>query len=203
MKLIIRIESNCENEHENIEEFLLSFGSTQIERIWFNGYLIEIFNENLNSEDEYSFYYEVYPCSSYFYGLREAISKSTIHIWIEKILFSSKEFSAILRAAKHVKEVQFINCKILTDGEHEFGEMEGWKIEILWVGFYNNVYKQLRDYEDSYMKIFLSIVGCTNLLKSLKLIKFNCGREIELKLLSKAKVILGNDYDLLMPKFKG
>ena len=65
-ELKIYIKSNCENEHENIEEFLLSFGSTQIGRIIFEGHSIKIQNENLNSEYEHSVYYKVFPCSSYF-----------------------------------------------------------------------------------------------------------------------------------------
>ena len=117
-------------------------------------------------------------------------------------MFSSKEFSAILRAAKHVEKLHFTDCKILTDGEHELGEMEGWQIEILQIHYYINAYTLSRDYEDSYLKIFLAIVGCPNLLKSLKQIKFNCEREIEMKLLSKAKELLGDDYDILMPSFK-
>ena len=202
--LRIRINSHCENEHENIEKFLLSFGSTKIEGIWFLGRSIKIEYENLNlnSEDENSLYYEVFPCSSYFYGLREAISKSTKYVWIDEILFSSKEFSAILRAAKHVEKLCFNDCKILTDGEYELGEMEGWQIDLLWVGFYNNVYKHSRDFEDCCMKIFSSIVGCTNLLRSLGKLEFKCEKEMKWKLLSKAKKILGNDYDLLMPKLK-
>ena len=52
------------------------------------------------------------------------------------------------------------------------------------------------------MKIFLSIVGCTNLLKSLNIIRFGCGEEIMKKLLSRAKEILCNDYNMLMPTFE-
>ena len=201
-ELRITIKSNWENEHDNIEEFLLSFGSTQIEGIWLFGHSIRIQNENLNSEDECSFYYEVYPCSVYFYGLRHVMSKATNCINIYKILLSSKEFSAIIRAVKHVKELYFTNCKILTDEEYELGEMEGWQIEVLQVGYYNHIYKHSRDYEDSCMKIFLSIVGCPNILRSLRKIRFTWGEEIGKKLLSKAKEILGNDYDILMPRFE-
>ena len=129
--------------------------------------------------------------------------KATKSIWILDLLFNSKEFSSILRAAKHVKELDFTNCKILTDGEHELGQMEGWQIEILWIGYYyDDVYTNLRDYEGSCMKIFLSIVGCTNLLRSLKCLKIKCDRKMKNKLLSKAKEILGNDYDMLMPRFE-
>ena len=195
-ELQIFINSKCENEHENIEDFLLSFGSSQIKVIRFHGYSIGIQDENFNS------YYEVFPCSGYFYGLRDVISKATIVIWIDKISFSSKEFSAIFRAAKHAKDLYFTYCKILTDDECELGEMEGWQIKLLWISGDNLVYKHSRDYEDSCMKIFLSIVGCINLLRSLRYLKFGCGEEMKKKLLSKAKDILGNDYDLLMPRFK-
>ena len=129
--LSISIRSNCENESENIEKFLLSFGSTKIDSIWLLGYSIKIENKNLNSEDEHSSYLKIYPCSDYFYGLREAISKAVKYILIDEILFSSKEFSSILRAAKHVKNLFLTNCKIFTDGEYELGEMEGWQIEYL------------------------------------------------------------------------
>ena len=200
-ELRIFIKSNCENEHDNIKEFLLSFGSTQIEEIRFYGHSSRVQNENYDSKDEYSYYYEVYPCSIYFYGLRDVISKATKSVWIERISFSSKEFSAILRAAKHVKDLCFTDCKILTDGECELGEMERWQIELLWVGDYIQVPKHWRDYEDSCMKIFLSILGCSNLLRSLRKIRFNCGEEMERKLLSKAKEVLGDDYDILMPNF--
>ena len=130
------------------------------------------------------------------------MSKATKSIWIYDLLLSSKKFSAIVRAAKHVKQLCFINCKILTDDEHQFAQMEGWQIEILKIDYYTHVYKNLRDYEDSCMKIFLSIVGCPNLLRSLKCLKTNCGGEMKKKLLSRAKEILGNDYDVLMPSFE-
>ena len=195
-ELQIFINSNCKNEHENIEDFLVSFGSSQIKVIRFHGSSIEIQDENFNS------YYEVFPCSGYFYGLRDTLSKATIAILIHKLLLSSKEFSAILSAAKHVEDLYFSYCKILTDDEHELGQMEGWQIKLLWICYSSHVYKHSRDYEDSCMKIFLSIVSCTNLLKSLRYLKFGCGEEIKKKLLSKAKDILGNDYDLLMPRFK-
>ena len=199
-ELSIDIKSNWENEHENIEEFLLSFGSTQIEGIIFKGPLIQIQNEKVNSEDEYYFYLKVFPCFSYFYWLRVAISKATRYIRIYRILFSSEEFSAILRAAKQVKELDFVDCKILTDDEHELGQMEGWQMEILQVADYIHAYKHLRNYNNSCMKIFLSILGCPNLLKSLKQIRFDCQKEMKKKLLSKSKKILGNDYEMLMPR---
>ena len=201
--LRIRFESHCENEYEDIEEFLLSFGSTKIKEIIFEGHSIQIDNRYSNSEEEYSYYFEVFPCSSYFYWLRDVMSKAIKCIWIYRILLSSKEFSAILRATKHVKRLYFVDCKILTDYEHELGEMEGWQIEFLEVDYTINAYKYLKDYEDMCMKIFLSIVGCPNLLRSLRLngIRFNCRKEMKDKLLSKAKEILGNDYDTLMPSF--
>ena len=151
-RLRIEIESNYENDHENIEEFLLSFGYTQIERFIFHGYSIRIQNENYDSEIEYSVYFKVFPCSGYFYGLRDVMSKAIEYIWIEEILFSSKEFSVILRAAKHVKQLHFTDCTILTDDEHELGQMEGWQIEYLQVYYYIHVYKHLIDCEDSYIK---------------------------------------------------
>ena len=129
------------------------------------------------------------------------MSKATKYIMINQILMNSKEFSAILRIAKHVKELYFHNCKILTDEECELGKMEEWQIELLRVGYYFHVYKHSRDYEDSCMKIFLSILGCPNLLRSLTKIEFICEREIEKKLLSKAKEILGDNYDMLKAKF--
>ena len=201
-ELRIRIEPNCENDIENIEEFLLSFCSTQIETFMFQGHSIKIQNENLDSEGQYSSYFEVFPCFNYFYGLRYVMSKATKYINIYKILLSSKEFSAILRAAKHVEKLKFIDCKILTDEEYELGQMEGWQIEFLQVGYIIRVYKHSRDYEDSWMKIYLSIVCCPNLLRSLRHLIFNCGGEMKKKLLSKAKEILGNDYDILMPRFE-
>ena len=200
--LRIRIESNCENEDENIEEFLLSFGSTQIKWFIFRGLSIRIENKSFNSKGEYSSYYEVFPCSSYFWWLRDVMSKTAKYIWIKEILLNSQEFSAILRAAKHVERLHFTDCKILTDGEHDLGQMEGWQVEYLEIGNFIHVCKNSRDYEDSCMKIFLSIVGCTNLLRSLRKIEFDCGEKMKKKLLSKAKEILGNDYDILMPSFK-
>ena len=200
-KLIITIKSHCENEHKNIEEFLLSFGSTQIKEITFEGHSIKVQNENPNSKTKISSYLEVFPCSSYFYGLRDAMSKVTKYIMINNILFSSKEFSAILRAAKHVERLYFGSWKILTDFECELGEMEGWQIEYLKIGDALNAYKHSRDYEDSCIKIFLSILGCRNLLKSLKQIRFMY-EEMKEKILSKAKEILGDDYDMHKAKFK-
>ena len=199
--LTICLNSNYKNENENIEDFLLSFGSSQIEEIMIKGHSIEIQNENLNSEGEHSSYLIVFHCSSYFYGLRDVISKATTSISINRILFSSKEFSAILRAAKHAKQLYFSNCNILTDADYELGQMEGSQIEILRVADYLHVSKHSRDYEGNFMKIFLSILGCPNLLRSLSYLRFNWGGEMKKKLLSKAKEILGNDYDILMPSF--
>ena len=161
-------------------------------------------NENPNSEGEYSSYLKVFPCSGYFNGLRDVLSKATKYICIEEILLSSKEFSAIVRAAKHVKELSFTDCKIHTDEEYELGQMEGWQIEFLQVYYCSHVYKHIRGYDESCLKIFLSILGCPNLLKSLRLngIILYCREEMEKKLLSKAKEILGDDYDVLMPNFK-
>ena len=130
------------------------------------------------------------------------MSKTAKYIWIKEILLNSQEFSAILRAAKHVERLHFTDCKILTDGEHDLGQMEEWQVEYLEIGNFIHVCKNSRDYEDSCMKIFLSIVGCTNLLRSLRKIEFDCGEKMKKKLLSKAKEILGNDYDILMPSFK-
>ena len=118
------------------------------------------------------------------------------------MLFSGKEFSEILRAVKHVKELKFYNWKVITDDEHELGQMEGWKIEILWFGYYHHVHKYFGDYEKSCIMVFLSIIGCPNLLKSLREIKFTWGEEIEKKLLSKAKEIFGIDYNMLIPCLK-
>ena len=198
MYLSVDIKSNCEDEHENIEEFLLSFGSTQIGLVIFKGNSILIHDENCNSEYENSLYFEVYPCSSYFYGLRDAISKATMYAWIDTILFSSKEFSSIFRAAKLVKQLHFVNCKILTDGECELEQMEGWQIEILSAGNYVYAYKHKRGYEDSCMKIFISILGCRNLLKSLRKIEFRCGRDMGKKLISKVEEILDSYYHMQM-----
>ena len=201
--LRIRIESHCENEHENIEEFLLSFNSTQINEIIFYGHSSKIENKKYYSKAKYYSYFEVYPCSDYFYGLRDVMSKATKHIWIYRILLNSEEFSAIVRAAKHVEKLHFTDCKILPVSKCELGEMEGWLIEFLWVGFNYDGYEYFRDYNNSCMKIFLSILGCPNLLRSLKQIKFGCREEIKKRLLSKAKEILGNDFDIIMSKFEG
>ena len=159
--LRIFIESHFENEHENIEEFLLSFSSTQIEGIIFRGHSIIIHNENYDTKEEYFDYYEVFPCSSYFYGLRDAMSKATKFIYINTILLSSKEFSAILRASKHVKELRFFDCKILTDEEYELSEMEGWRIDFLQVYYYI-------DCSNAYLNPHLLIYAKSNYHRKLK-----------------------------------
>ena len=186
------------NKCENIEEFLLSFGSTQIEGFTFQGHPNWIQNVNYNSEDENSLYFEDFPCSNYFYGLRDAISKAAMYVWIDRILLSGKEFSAIVRAAKHAKILFLTNCKITTDAECELGQMEGWQIQFLTVECYFHAYKLSRYYEDNYMKIFLSIISCQHLLRSLKRIQFNCGRDMREMLISKAEEILDSDYDIQM-----
>ena len=196
--LKIYIISNCENEHENIEEFLLSFGSTKIKGLRFQGNSNLITNENHESKNEHCSYFKVYPCSSYICGLRDVISKATIAVWINSISLNSKEFSSIVRAAKHVKILFLTRCKIITDGECELGEMEGWQIEYLTVDCYYHSYKRSRGYEDSCMKIFLSILGYQNLLRSLRKIEFKCERNMGERLLFKAKEILGSDYDMQM-----
>ena len=160
-------------------------------------------NEKYDSKNKDSVrsFTKVFPCSNYFIGLRDVMSKATKSSWISSLELKSQEFSFLIRAAKQVKELVFSNCKFLTCSAYDFGQMENWKIELLRIVNYHNAYSDLQEYEDSLMEIFSSIINCTNLITSLTEIRFDCSSDVKIKLLEYAKEVLGDRYNKTMPIF--
>ena len=72
--------------------------------------------------------------------------------------------------------------------------MEGCKIEALQIYKGYRVYDSQSDYEDTLMKIFVAIIRCSNLIRSLRHLSFECNEKMENSLLEKAKGEL-NDID--------
>ena len=63
--------------------------------------------------------------------LREAFSKWTEKIHLDKVVLSWYEFCSLVKASRGVKVLMIQNCTILTDYEWDFGNMHDCKIEIL------------------------------------------------------------------------
>ena len=64
--------------------------------------------------------------------------------------------------------------------------MEGCKIKELKIDYIDKVYDSLSDYEDSLVKIFISIIHCSNLIRSLRKLSLWLNGKIEDLLLEKA-----------------
>ena len=81
--------------------------------------------------------------------------------------------------------------------------MNSWAIEEFEIGYYfGQVYDDLRDYEQSLMRILIAILHCSNLTWSLNKLTFRCCDAMKIKLFKKAKEILKEKYDKLMPSLE-
>ena len=69
--------------------------------------------------------------TDYLYIFRETFSKITMKIEISCFELNSDEFSTLVKAAKGVKTLSFIYCKINSDSEWDFGDMKEWKLNSL------------------------------------------------------------------------
>ena len=196
--------SLCDEEQDIIQKFLRNFCNTQIRELHFQGKSIKIENEyySPDSIDSDRYIRVVYPCSNIFLELRCLISRVTLCIEIWDLELKSKEFSQLIKAAKQTKELEFWDCKILTDFEFDFKQMDGCQIEKIKIGYIYQVYDTWKKYEDCLMQIFLAIIHCPNLIKSLKYINFSCNESMKIKLLGKAKEVLGDKYKIIMPSLE-
>ena len=147
-----------EREQLNIQKFLKSFGSTKIEEFRFEGHSILVEDQSSSRDSHRIYLYKVFPCSNIFLELRHAVSRVTDFIEISYLELKGKEFCQLVRASIHALELQFRNCKILTDTKFDFGEMEGCKIEALQIDDDYQVYDNQSDYEETVMKIFVAII---------------------------------------------
>ena len=129
----------------------------------------------------------LYPCSNIFLELRHAVSRVTDKIYIWNLELKGKEFCQLVRASIQAFELEFWNCKILTETEFDFGQMEGCKIQALKIDYSYKVYDSWSDYEDCLMKIFVAIIRCSNLIRSLRNLYFRCNYKMKNLLLEKAK----------------
>ena len=190
--LHIFLRSEWEKEQSNIQKFLKSFGSTKIKAFYFEGHSIRAKDQSSSSDSIYL--NKVFPCSNIFLELRHAVSRVTDSIGIARLELKGKEFCQLVRASIHALELEINYCKILTDTKFDFGEMEGCKIESLRIYNGYQVYDSQSDYEDTVMNIFVAIIYCSNLIRSLKRLSFGCDKKMKNSLLEKAKGEL-NDID--------
>ena len=183
-----------EREQLNIQKFLKSFGSTKIEEFRFEGHSILVEDQSSSRDSNRIYLYKVFPCSNIFLELRHAVSRVTDFIEISYLELKGKEFCQLVRASIHSLELQFRNCKILTD-KFDFGQMEGCKIEALQIDDDYQVYDNQSDYEETVMKIFVAIIKWSNLIRSLRKLSFNYNEYgMKYSLLNRAKEEL-NDID--------
>ena len=149
-----------------------SFGFTKIEEFYFEGHLILVDDQVSSSDSDRADLLTVFPCSSIFLELRHVVSRITDNIIIARLELTGKEFCQLVRASIQVFELQFWSCLILTDTELDLGQMEGCKIEALKIGYVDKIYDSWSDYEDCLMKIFVAIIHCSNLIRSLRKLSF-------------------------------
>ena len=147
-----------------------SFGSTKIDHFYFQGHSILAYDQASDSDS--ADLRTVFPCSNIFLELRHAVSRVTDYIEIRWLELKGKEFCQLVRASIHAFELDFYNCKILTDTEFDFGQMEGCKILGLKIDYSFHVYDSWSDYKDSLTKIFLAIIHCSSLIRSLRKLYF-------------------------------
>ena len=155
-------------------------------------------NDDYEDDDSFQYLNVVYPCS-FFLEFTYAVSRVTDYIEIWRLEFSSKEFSQLIKASKQSKELRFIECRILTDSEINFGQMEESNIHKITMEGYYRSYEHLYQYEDSIIKIFLAILHCPYLMRSLKEFRFECNYDFKKELLVKAKEVLGDKYRDIIP----
>ena len=117
-----------------------SFGSTKIEEFRFEGHAILVEDQSSSRDSHRIYLYKVFPCSNIFLELRHAVSRVTNHIKISCLELKGKEFCQLVRASIHALKLEIYYCKILTDTEVDFGQMEGCKIQVLKIWYDCKVY---------------------------------------------------------------
>ena len=147
-----------EKEQLNIQRFLKSFGSTNIKNFCIEGHFIKVKDHAISCKSDTVNLYTVFPCSSFFLELRHAVSRVTDYIEIRWLELKGKEFCQLVRASIHAFELEIYYCKILTDTEFDFGQMEGCKIQALRINSRHKDYNSWSDFEECHMKIFVAII---------------------------------------------
>ena len=190
----IFIKQEWKEEHLNIRKFLKSFGSTNIKQFYLGGHSIHTKIQASSCSSGRSNLLIVFPCSNFFLELRHAVSRITNNITICRVELKEKEFCQLTRASIQVSELEFWNCKILTETKFDFGQMEGCKIQKIKIDYSFQVYDSQSDYEVTLMKIFVAIINWLNLIRSLKRLSFRWNDKIKNLLLEIAKKKLSNIY---------
>ena len=183
----IVLHPEWEKEQLSIQRLLKSFGSTIIKRFAIVGLSVLIENQEISYNSERDDNFAVFPCSNILLELRHIVSRVTDGIIICRLELKEKEFCQLVRASIHAFELHFVSCKILTETEFDFGQMERCKIEVLKIHYIDKVYDSWSDYEDCLFKIFVAIIHWTNLIRSLKKLSFRCNDKMKDFLLVKAK----------------
>ena len=201
--LYIYIDELNESVLECLQNFLRSFAYTQIGNFYLRWYGILSEIKEYDSHYRYwEYFHKVYPCSNFFEELRYAVSRATNIIEIDSLELSSTEFIQLVKAAKKVKSLDISDCKISFDSEFDFGLMEGCLIREIHIGYLNLVYDEWSEYEECLMNIFLGILNCTNLIRSLKFLRFDCTYYLKIEMIENAKKKLGEEYLKIMPSLK-
>ena len=180
---------------------MLSLNRTKLDEFIFNVYpsLNALVFSSMKDKISIS---KVYHISPYFLELRDVVSRTTSKITLHNLLINCSEFSFLIRAARHVEELEFDKCKILTDSEFNLGNMFGWKIKILQIN--NSItYDNMKEHKHDSMIILETILNCSLLINSLKILKFSCKSTIMfVEFMKKAQDILSKDFWEIKKKLK-
>ena len=201
--LSIEIVELNESVLESLQKLLRSFTYTQIEEFVFFGYgIYSEIEEHGNHNRDWDYFEKVYPCSNFFEELIYAVSRATNEIAIYDLELSSWQFIQLVKAAKKVKKFFISDCKISFDSEFDFGPMEGCLIEEISTGFFSKVYDEWSEHEECLMKIFWGILNCTNMIRSLESLVFDCTKDLKEEMIETAKSKFGENYLDIMPSLK-
>ena len=109
-------------------------------------------------------YENIIDVQFYFYSIRDFSSKAIQTVTLFGMKFSSDQFCSFVKACKHVQNLNFVYCNIITDSECEFGELRGSKIQNLC--FEESGGKEFSDWIDHRERFFNILEGinrCQNL----------------------------------------
>ena len=112
---------------------------------------------------------QLVDCSNFFIGLREGITKFTKRIVLCNLKITGNEFCSLIKAAKAIESFWINWSKIETDIECDFEELQGCKIQDLYlVQCGTGVNSNWTENKERCFNIINGIHKCINLLNSLK-----------------------------------
>ena len=130
--------------------------------------------------------------SSYFFTLREAVSRTINKCSIYNFNITGYEFCTIVKSSKNVAFLDFQRCKILTDDEWDFDEMDKYSISSMFLFLCgNSEYSNWDDNPERFLNILSGIKNCLSLYSSLTQIflYYNSKKKDNLEMLA----LKGND----------